>query len=506
MKIATPKILPNISTQNITHKTAFFLIFFSIFSWGCTAKTNSNKVDLPYSTINPQAIQLDLHPQEEGIGGLITIDINDDDQKDFIVTKPGHIAVYNHSGKKLWTKQINIQVAGHPNQQGLPGWHGPGIQAADVDGDQKTEVLFLTKDNTLHIVHGVNGETQQTLKLSSPEGTERWEHLVIANFRGEGDRDLLLQATNAEGYRIGRYLAAYAVDDLIQEESPKPLWTRDDFIANAHNGARVADLDGDGIDEVLGGMIVNSKGETLFQIPLKGHIDSLFVADVRPDIPGLEVVVLEEGGKQKRIIPGNNSISSLGNRIVNRLAPGGNRIFLYNYERLIWETHYQHQEPQNAAVGDFDPKRPGLEIWCRSRYNEHQKPFIFDAQGKLIAKYEMDDVAPEGWTNQGVEVIFTIDWTGESKQLAAAKERHKSGDIAIFDPISGQFLHKLKQKADRLYVADVSGDWREELIVLNGNQLHIYYNSEVNPNPDHPRLWTQNHYRRSKMTWNYYSP
>ncbi len=149
-----PKILPNIRTQNITQKTAFFWIVFSIFSWGYAAKTNSQKVDLSYSTINPQTIQLDLPPQDKGIGGLITADVNDDSKKDFIITKP--------------------------------------------------------------------------------------------------------------------------------------LWRRDDFLANAHNGARVADLDGDGQDEVLGGTIVAPDGKVLSRIPLKGHIDSLFVADVRPDIPGLE--------------------------------------------------------------------------------------------------------------------------------------------------------------------------------------------------------------------------
>jgi len=53
---------------------------------------------------------------------------------------------------------------------------------------------------------------------------------------------------------------------------------------------------------------------------------------------------------------------------------------------------------QNAAVGEFAPDRPGLEVWCRSRYNEHQKPFVFDAKGRLIAHYEMDKVAPKGWT------------------------------------------------------------------------------------------------------------
>jgi hypothetical protein len=182
------------------------------------------------------------------------------------------------------------------------------------------------------------------------------------------------------------------------------------------------------------------------------------------------------------------------------------RVFAYNSQRLIWQAHHKQQEPQNGAVGNFDAERPGLEVWCRSRYNEHQKPFVFDAQGELICDYRMDDVAPKGWTVKGVEVIHTIDWTGGPKQLAAAKERHGAGDVAVFDPIGGRFLHHFKEKADRLYVADVSGDWREELIVLNGQELHVYHNDDPNPEPDHPRLWTYNRYRRSKMTWNYYSP
>ena len=181
---------------------------------------------------------------------------------------------------------------------GLPGWHGPGVQVTDLNGDQKIEVLFLTKQDTLEIIDGMTGQSVRSVKLRGPVGAERWEHLVVASFRGLGDRNLLLQATNAKGYRMGRYLAAYALETSMREQNPRPLWTRDDFIANAHNGVRVADLDGDGRDEVLGPMIVGRTGKVLFQIPLRGHVDSLFVADVRSDIPGLEVVALEEGGNQ----------------------------------------------------------------------------------------------------------------------------------------------------------------------------------------------------------------
>jgi hypothetical protein len=78
--------------------------------------------------------------------------------------------------------------------------------------------------------------------------------------------------------------------------------------------------------------------------------------------------------------------------------------------------------------------------------------------------------------------------------------------VAIFDAFSGEFLHRFKENADRLYVADVFGDWREELIVLNGNELHIYENTAPNSKADRPRLWIKNYYKRSKMTWNYYNP
>ena len=410
---------------------------------------------------------------------MIVADLTGDGRMDYLVTVPGHIAAYGQDGRRLWVLDTSIVVGGSSERDGLPGHHGPGVQVADIDGDSAAEVLFLTRDGVLHVVSGLTGEEEWRHRPTVPRGAERWEHLVVGDFRGRGDRDLLLAATNADGYRMGRFVAGWSLEELAGSGG-KPLWQRDDFVACAHNGARLADLDDDQRDEVLGGTIVSADGKIKYKIPLKGHIDSIYAADVRPDIPGLEVVALEEGG--------------------------GNRVFLYNGERLIWQTDYRHWEPQNAAVGEFDPARPGLEVWCRSRFNEHQKPFVFDARGELIAHYSMDEVTPKGWTISGVEVINTIDWTGERKQLAAAKERHKSGDVAVFDPLSGKFLRRFSTKADRLYVADVSGDWREELIVLNGHRLEVYHNDTPNPDPGRERRWVDRVYRRNKMTWNYYSP
>ncbi|MCP4638957.1 MAG: hypothetical protein GY851_00915 [bacterium] len=452
------------------------------------AITTAGATPLAYDTwtqydSNPFLIEVDVPAPEDSAGGLLTADVNDDGLLDYLVTVPGHLAAYGHDGAKLWVKQVDVRVGGSSERAGLPGHNGPGVAACDIDGDGRTEVLYLLGGTTdakgLEVVDGATGDVKWRATPPVPKGAERWEHLAVANFRGKGDRDVLLQATNRDGYRTGRYVAAFALDAL-RDGRYEPLWQRGDFGACAHNGARLADLDGDGRDEVLGVVLLSPDGEPLAGIPLKGHVDSIFVYDVRPDVPGLEVLALEEGG--------------------------GNRVFLYNRERVLWETHYQHWEPQNAAVGEFDAARPGLEVWCRSRFNTHQKPWTFDATGTLLNAYEMDNVAPDGWTDSGVEVIYTIDWTGEPTQLAAAKERHESGDVCVFNPVTGAFVARFPDKADRLYVADVSGDWREEMVVLNGNTIHVYHNPAPNPRPDHPRLWDKPHYRRSKMTFNYYSP
>lgn len=432
--------------------------------------------DWPQYSSNPFTIELGIPAMQDSAGSIVTADLDGDRLMDFLVTCPGHVAAYAHNGRRLWLLRADVQVGTSSESAGLPGHHGPGVQAGDIDGDGGTEVVFLTKDSCINIVAGRTGREKLKKKLVSPDGTERWEHVVIANFRGKGDRDLLLQATNKSGYRMGRYMAAYRADGLDRD----PLWRTDDFLACAHNGARVADIDGDGKDEVLGGTVVDDDGTVTRPCPVRGHLDSVFIYDVLPKEPGLEIVALEEGG--------------------------GQRVFLYKKDRLIWESHYNHQEPQNAAVGQFDPSRDGLEIWCRTRYNEHQKPFTLDSKGGLVSTYNMDDVAPKGWTAAGVEVIWTIDWTGDTIQLAAAKERHCSGDVCVFHPITGKFVKRISEKADRLYVADVSGDWREEIIVISGSRLHIYHNDAPNPRPDQPRLWNKHHYRRSKMTWNYYSP
>ena len=130
----------------------YFRIVLSLIVSGFLTLTYAQKSEIElYSNIKPRMIRVDLPAEDEGIGGLVAADVNDDSRKDFIITKPNHIAVYDNSGRKLWVKRVNIQATAQAEQYGLPGWHGPGVQAADVDGDGSTEVLYLTKDGALHM-------------------------------------------------------------------------------------------------------------------------------------------------------------------------------------------------------------------------------------------------------------------------------------------------------------------------------------------------------------------
>ncbi len=442
-----------------------------------TAEPPATDRPWPQYDANPFVIDLAIPPPKDSAGGIIVADVNNDGLLDYLVTVPGHVAVYGHQGKRLWVGKINVRVGGSSESHGLPGHNGPGLQAGDCDDDGRCEVLFLTQDGKLHIVDGASGKEEAVFAFPQPyKDGMAWQHVILCNLRGKGDRDVIVQTTNRKGYKMGRYMAAYALDG-----PKKPLWQTDGYLGCAHTGARVADLDGDGRDEVLGATVLGPDGKLLYRLPFeRGHLDSIFVGPILPGAKTLQIVGLLEGG--------------------------GNWVFLWDHRKLYWKTHYKHWEPQNAAIGRFDPSREGWQIWCRSRFNQHQKPFVFDAMGELVNQYEMDKVAPKGWTLSGVEVIYTIDWTGEPKQRCAATERHMSGDLCIFDGITGRFAKTFATKADRLYVADVSGDWREELVALAGNKLQIYHNPKPNPRPKHPRLWRRPWYARSKMTHNYYCP
>ena len=170
------------------------------------------------SNVRRREHQLSIPAPKDSAGGLLVADATNDGKMDFLVTVPGNLTVFDNSGKEVWTKKVDIGVGGQSESQGLPGHDGPGVAVGDVDGDGRAEVIFLTRnDSTVHVVDGLTGTEEAKASPPVPKGAARWEQAMLADFRGTGgDSDILLQATNAKGYRTGRHLAAYQIDQFAQ--------------------------------------------------------------------------------------------------------------------------------------------------------------------------------------------------------------------------------------------------------------------------------------------------
>ncbi len=50
---------------------------------------------------NSFVIKLPIPPPKDSAGGIIVADVDNDGKMDYLVTVPGHLAVYDNDGKKL---------------------------------------------------------------------------------------------------------------------------------------------------------------------------------------------------------------------------------------------------------------------------------------------------------------------------------------------------------------------------------------------------------------------
>jgi hypothetical protein len=427
-------------------------------------------------------------PTLAGRGGIIVHDLDGDGLLDYVLAAQENdygagragISAYAWDGSVLWFQDdVDIQMNGNSENYGLPGWSGPGVAAADVDDDGQAEVVHLNTNNEVVLRNGLDGSIESTLgPFGVPSGATRWAHLAVADLRGSGDHDLILQADPLPF----RWLKAVRVD------TGETLWDFSDYRGCNHNGFRAADLDGDGLDEVAGAIMVDDDGtrwnDGWDYRSITGHFDSVFMYDVKPSVAGIEVIMLEES------------------------HVGDDRTAVFNSDELFFYASRSGDEPQNAAVGEFDTSVPGLEVWNRSRFDTAQLPWVIDSDGNVIAEWVMNDVKPSDWSTSGIEQINSIDWDGGARQYLGAKERHTSGKIGIIDAMDGTFVEVWDEQCDRIYVVDVAGDAREEMVVVNdaAKEIRVYFNAATNPNPPKPRLWLKNHYRRQKQNYNYYSP
>ncbi|WP_291733697.1 hypothetical protein [Leisingera sp. F5] len=461
---------------------------------------------------NPIVYKLDLPAASPWLGALFAHDLTGEGNMDFVITAPGHVVAYTGSGEVLWHVQDPIFLGLEEHGFYPPGFHAPGAIAGDMDGDGREEVAYLLSDGTLMIRDGQSGETERSFSFPGARA------LSIADFRGTGERDALLQYSQRE-------IRAVSLEDGAT------LWHADDWWGVEHSIARTLDLNGDGRDEVLGPVLLDHEGRALQSAARDGTrmdaFDSLAVGDLLAE-PGLEIALAEQHGNEETIVLGRTGAGWFRHH-----APGG-----------IWAIgECRHNEdPDKLAVGDFDPARPGMEVFARSSCGNH--PWVMSGNGDVIASWPVRRTAPPGWCHvgdcradpnvslsewlidlirvdfrggrsarrgeYGIDLARPVHWEGTGRQLLFVTERHINGRIALVDALTGEFLHVWPAKAARTYAADVVGDSREELIILeagtDGPVLKIFWNEESAAGPPQARLWDDQSYRRTRQNWNYYSP
>lgn len=262
----------------------------------------------------------------------------------------------------------------------------------------------------------------------------------------------------ARGYYGRSALAAYDFrnDKLTQRwlfDSAVPGNER--FGGQGNHQLSVADVDGDGRDEIAyGAMTVDDDGKGLWSSGLL-HGDAMHVSDLDPTRPGLEQFGAHE--------------------VVSRNGGIGAAMLDSRTGAVLWSTKADKDTGRGLAA-DIDPRHAGAEAWAINNQDLH------DARGKVIGRRPR-------------QINSAIWWDGD-----LSRELLDGTRISKWDYIEQQEMPLLVpagvksnngSKANPALSADILGDWREELIVRteDNRSLRIF----ATPYPSEHRFVTLMH-------------
>jgi rhamnogalacturonan endolyase len=222
----------------------------------------------------------------------------------------------------------------------------------------------------------------------------------------------------------------------------RELWRWDNRTLPRHysgQGAHfmhAADVDGDGRDEVtIGSVVIDDNGESLWSVGL-GHPDHHYVGDIDPTHPGLEIYY----GIETR----------QGERNGMCLVDAATGEFLWGHEGATRHVHNQ------GMCSDIDARYPGAE--CYSADTDAQKKaeraFLRTASGDVINTKLQWGFGP-----------LAVYWDADPQREILWKRR-------IFD-YEG-LDHGTHIEGRVVVVADILGDWREEVVTSVDGEMWIY--------------------------------
>ncbi|MBD3242686.1 MAG: hypothetical protein GF331_18995 [Chitinivibrionales bacterium] len=357
------------------------------------------------------------------------------------------LSMYLHDGTHLWTYDLGWGIE--------LGIHYSPFALWDIDDDGKAEVLLKTvkSDNPLDydkeyltVLDGMTKAVEkETRWLAPPSGFSSTElqkynnnsrnHVAIAYLDGATPSIIVGRGTYGET-KVAAFSPALT-----------KLWESDfaPSTGRSSHGMEVADIDGDGNDEIFWGDItIESDGSTKWTAPrYDGHPDLLFVADIIPSNPGLEVFYGREGWRQVQ--------STIGNLVLD--ASG----------EVLWQD-MNHVHVHTGMMGDFSNKSDGMEIYTGQEKNADVPlgPFTYRSDGTIINNNTIDG--------------YPVQWdAGPHKRIYD----HGRGNIVNYDSGTKTFIGKATSVGRGPIIADLWGDYREEILApetSDGNRVVIYTN------------------------------
>jgi rhamnogalacturonan endolyase len=229
------------------------------------------------------------------------------------------------------------------------------------------------------------------------------------------------------------------------------------FGGQGNHQLSVADVDGDGRDEILyGSMAVDDTGKGLWTAKLY-HGDAMHVSDLDPTRPGLEKFGVHES-------PSKNG--GVGAAMLD--ARTG---------EVLWTTPTDKDTGRGLAA-DIDPRHPGDEAWGTNSDN------LYTAKGKAIegVRHPRQTNFAVWWDGDTLRELLDRnqiskwDWTaGEAKPLLVAEGMTSNNGTKSTPALS----------------ADILGDWREEVLwrAEDNQSLRLY----VTPYPTDTCITTLMH-------------
>lgn len=221
----------------------------------------------------------------------------------------------------------------------------------------------------------------------------------------------------------------------------------------------VADVDDDGKHEIIyGSATIDHDGSLLYSsfavlppgsgspgtLERLGHGDALHVTDIDPNRPGLEIYMVHESG----------SFAPYGHAM--RDAATGEVLF----------GNFIGRDVGRGMVGDIDPDLPGLEVWGSTGVG------LWTADGEFLGADIPGTNQSIRWAADMTTQIVngsgnstpTIDDWRRGRLLTATGTRTNNGT-----------------KGNPGLVADIFGDWREEMLVrtVDSSAIRIYLSTEV---------------------------